>query len=121
MRYVVFKSLDKSSSLFGIQGSYLYWVLGALGVDLVLSLIAGGLTHSFVGYVVFLALGAVIYFATLMIQTKYSERERTKWLCSHRLPRYVLVAPRPMRMYNILEFSGAPRRAGGSGGPQRKP
>lgn len=113
MRYVVFKSLDKSSSLFGIQGSYLYWALAALGVDLALSFIAGSLTNSFVGFVMFVALGAVVYFATLMVQTKLSERERTKWLCSHRLPDFVHVPPRMMRGYNTVEFSDRrPRRDG---------
>lgn len=105
MRYVVFKSLDKSSSLFGIQGSYLYWVLAALGVDLAISFVIGSLTNSFVGFVLFVGLGAVIYFATLMVQTKLSERERTKWLCSHRLPDFIHVQPRMMRNYNMVEFA----------------
>lgn len=105
MRYVVFKSLDKSSSLFGIQGSYLYWVLAALGVDLAISFVIGSLTNSFVGFILFVGLGAVIYFATLMVQTKLSERERTKWLCSHRLPDFIHVQPRMMRNYNMVEFA----------------
>lgn len=109
MRYVVFKSLDKSSSLFGIQGTYLYWVLGALGVDLALSFIVGSATNSFVGFIMFVAIGAGIYFATLMVQTRLSERERTKWICSHRLPRFVYVPPRMMRRYNIVEFSDVRR------------
>ena len=106
MRYVVWKSLDKPSSLFGIKGSYVYLALAAIGVDVGVSVLVGMLTNSLVGTIVFIVLGAAVYFGTLAIQSSFSERERTKWFCAHRLPDFIDVSPRPMREYCVVEFDG---------------
>ena len=93
MYHTVYKSLDKSNSLFGLKGSYqLYALVGVLCgilISAILSAVIGGLFATLLA----VGLGALAYFLVLRLQARFSERERTRWLCSHKLPDAIVVRP----------------------------
>lgn len=105
MKYIVYKSLDKSSSLLGLKGSYLYYTIGGLVVAAMIGVIVSRPTNGLVGMIVFIVLMVLVYLAVLRIQAKFSERERTKWFCSHRLPSFIFLPPKRMSSYAIARFS----------------
>ena len=104
MRCIIYKSLDKSSSLFGIKGSYLYYAIVGAGADVLLSLVVGSLTNGLVGMIVFILLLVAVYVAVLRVQAKFSERERARWFCSHRLPDYIKVPPKRLSSCVMATF-----------------
>lgn len=102
MKIPVYKSLDKTSSLFGIRGSYLYVMIGGVLIAVVVGFgIIGSVLGSVFGTVATLIIGAVAYFIVMMLQSKYSERQLTKRIQSSQLPDYVLLQTgclaRPLR------------------------
>ena len=99
MKYRIYKSLDKSASLFGIAGSYKKITIVLLAADFLVSLIVGKATLGLVGVGVFAALLVVIYIGMLAFQSKYTERERDKWLASFRIPDFTSVPPRILSDY----------------------
>lgn len=99
MQYGVYKALDRTNSLFGIKGSYQRYAIAGLLVCVVLGLVAGSLTNGVIGMIVAVGGIAGMYFALLSIQSRFSERERVRWFCSHRLPAYIVVPPRLLRRY----------------------
>ena len=111
MIYDVYKSLDKVSSLFGLKGSYIQYAAFAVGGCAIVGFLVAQALNGLVGVLVFIGAAAVSYFTILGIQAKYSERERTKWFCSHRLPNFIVVPPVRMRRFVKLHFGvkGSPR------------
>lgn len=105
MRYKVYKSLDKPSSLFGLRGSYLRYAIIGIVVAAMVCFIVAGVTNGLVGILLFIVLVAVVYFLVLRIQSKFSERERTKWFCAHELPDYIIVPPKRLSNYVTARFS----------------
>lgn len=103
MYYKVFKALDKPSSLFGLRGSYLYYCVGGIAVAAVIALLIG-MVVKIIGWIIFFALAAAAYFLTLQLQAKFSEKERTKWFCSHRLPSCIRIAPKRLSSYITVKF-----------------
>lgn len=97
MRRKIYKSLDKPSSLFGIKGSYLSWVIIGAGVSLVISLMVNAMTNGLVAILFFLALMVGVYLWVVSFQSKYSERTREKLFSSRDLPDVILLQPRPLR------------------------
>lgn len=104
MRYTVYKSLDKPSSLFGLRGTYLRYAIIGIIVAAMISFIVGGITNGLVGMILFIILIAVVYIIVLRIQAKFSERERTKWFCAHVLPDYIIVPPKRLSAYARVRF-----------------
>lgn len=104
MHFQVYKSLDKPSSLFGLKGSYLTICIAGVGIGVVPAGIVGSLTNGFFGFIIFIGFAAAAYFATLRFQSKFSERERTKWLACRNLPDYIKVPPRKLSSYANIEF-----------------
>lgn len=105
MRYAVYKSLDKKNSLFGIIGSYQKYALYGLGASVFVGLLVGTSVNSLLGTVLGIVLAVVTYAAVLAVQSRYSEKERTKWFCSKKLPGYVLIAPRRLSRYVKFRIS----------------
>ena len=99
MRYTVFKSLDESPVTFGIRGSYFNIVLVGAGISVILGIVVGAMTASLFGFLAFLLGCAVAYFTTLVIQGRYSEREKKRWIASRNLPTFVRVQPGRMSGY----------------------
>ena len=99
MKYPVYKSLDKKSSLFGIQGSYLYIVIiGAVLAVIVGFGIVGGITGSrILGTVVFVVMAVAGYFVTMTIQGNFTERELKRKLTSMKIPDFCLMRRNPFR------------------------
>ncbi len=110
MRYGVYKALDRTNSLFGIKGTYQKYAIGGALASALAGVVVGSLVNGLVGMVVGVALLAGMYFALLSIQSRFSERERTRWFCSHRLPDYVVVPPVPLRRYCRIRDSRSPRK-----------
>lgn len=93
MVYRVYKSLDNPASMFGIKGSYIYYVgAGALAGALI-GFVVGLFTNGFFGFLTFVLGLAASYFVTLLFQAKFSERERKRWLSSRATPDVVVVPP----------------------------
>jgi hypothetical protein len=99
MQYGVYKSLDKKNSLFGIRGSYQKYTLYGLGVSVMTGLIVGTSVNSLLGTILAIILGVATYAGVLAVQAKYSEKERTKWFCSKKLPGYIFVPPKRFSKY----------------------
>lgn len=93
MRCRVYRSLDAPSSLFGMKGSYLVGFVAGLGAVLMLSVLAGSLTSSIVGTMLFIAGSVGDYMAVILLQSRYSEKELRKYISSLRLPRFIRVLP----------------------------
>lgn len=112
MRLKVYKSLDESSSTFGLKGSYFKIALGGAVAALAVAVMVGKALNGLVGLVVFLVLVLAVYFGVLAFQAKYSERERKKWMCVRKLPDFVAVEPVMMRDYIEIDLGmpeGGPR------------
>ncbi len=105
MRYAVYKSLDKKNSLFGIRGSYQKYALYGLGVSIFAGLLVGTSINTLLGTVLAIVLGVATYAGVLAVQSRYSEKERTKWFCSKRLPGYVVVPPKRLSGYVKFRIS----------------
>ena len=99
MLYKVYRSLDKTNSLFGIKGTYQRYAIFGIAGGVILALVVGSMTNGLFGTLTAIGVGAGVYVAILSIQSKFSERERTKWFCSHKLPDCIYVPPRPLRRY----------------------
>jgi len=99
MQYAIYKSLDKKNSLFGIRGSYQKYALYGLGVSIFVGLLVGTSVNSLIGTILAILLGVATYAGVLAVQSRYSEKERTKWFCSKKLPGYIFVPPRRFSKY----------------------
>lgn len=105
MRYAVYKSLDKKNSLFGIRGSYQKYALYGLGASVFIGLLVGTSVNTLLGTVLAIVLGVATYAGVLAVQARYSEKERTKWFCSKKLPGYVTVQPKKLSRYVRFRIS----------------
>ena len=93
MRCRVWRSLDASSSLFGLKGSYLVWMVAALAAVLLAAVVVGGLTSSILGTMVFLAGGIASYFGVVMLQSRYSEKDIQGLFAALKMHRWIFVGP----------------------------
>lgn len=97
MRKKVYKSLDKSASLFGIKGSYITWALAAVGASVGVGMIIGTITNSLVGFLTGLVLSVIAYLFVISFQSRFSERERNKWMASRELPDVIIMKAIPIK------------------------
>ena len=111
MIYRVYKSLDNPASMFGIKGSYIYYVGGGAIIGVVIGTTVGMFTNGFVGFIVFLLGLAISYFGTMVFQTRFTERERKRWLSSRSIPDIVIVRPSPFRELAKQNIEQARKRA----------
>ena len=96
MKKRIYKSLDKSSSLFGLRGTYLTWGIMGIGAALCIAFMIGSVTSGLIGTICFVIFGVVAYLFVIYYQSKYSERERDKWLSAKKLPDIIVLSPRPI-------------------------
>ncbi len=106
MKLPVYKSLDKTSSLFGIKGSYLYIMIIGIIIAVVVGFgIIGSAAGSIFGTVAALGLGALFYLVVMMIQGKYSERKLLAKLFTFSLPDFIVMQPgRVSRAASLVKF-----------------
>lgn len=100
MRRTVYRSLDKSNSIFGMRGKYITYALKGVGLGLILSLLFSIMTNGILGIFLFLFCVIVTYAAVLYTQARYSERELDRMLSSKEIPDYIDFLP--MRFGRIL-------------------
>ncbi len=98
MKHKVYRSLDQSPALFGIQGVYLLVFLGALIVGIFLSVIIGSMTDRIVGVVMLIIMFLVAYFGVLFLQEKFSEKEFKRYLSMFGIPGHLRVYPERMKL-----------------------
>ena len=89
----VYRVLDRSFSLFGLQGRYVYVFLASLGVGALLSFIVGTAAGTIIGSAMFVLIAIVMYFCAMMLQSFYSERDIEKFIGSRRLKDFIVVKP----------------------------
>lgn len=99
MLYKVYRSLDKTNSLFGIKGTYQRYAIFGIAGAVILGLVVGMMTNGMFGTLAAIGGAVGVYVAVLSVQSKFSERERAKWFCAHKLPDCITVPPRPLRRY----------------------
>lgn len=98
MKLKVYKSLDKSSSLFGIRGSFIRIAGAGAALAVVVGMgVIGPVTDGLVGILSVVALLVVDYMGVMMLQGKYTERGLDRRMSVRSLPRFILTRPRPMR------------------------
>lgn len=112
MRRKIYKSLDKPSSLFGIKGSYITWVIIGAGVSLILALLVNSMTNGLIAILFFIALMVGVYLWVISFQSKYSERTREKLFSSRELPDIILIQPRPFRKQRGITLKTAEKQTG---------
>ncbi len=97
MNVRMYKSLDKTSSLFGIRGMYIYVAVVGIIIAVVVGFgFVGLLAGSLLGTLVAFALAALAYFGVMMTQANFSERQLQKKLSSFSLPDFIVLKPRSL-------------------------
>lgn len=91
MQVRVYRSLDKPSSVLGIQGTYQRYTAAALAIEAVLSMIVAHYTVGLIGFAAFAVMGVLTYLTVMRIQAKYSERERDKKLSASSMPDFIIM------------------------------
>ena len=76
-----------------MKGGYLVGFVAGLGAVLMLSVLAGALTSSIVGTMLFIAGSVGDYMAVIMLQSRFSEKELRKYLASLLMPEFIRVQP----------------------------
>lgn len=99
MKRKIYKSLDKSSSLFGVKGSYITWALVGAVVAIIVGALIGSFTSSLVGFLSALVVAVVVYLYIINFQSRFTERERNKWLSSRGLPDVIIMRATPIKNY----------------------
>lgn len=97
MRRRVYRSIDKSNSIFGIRGKYITYALKGIGLSLLLSLVFATMTNGILGIMLFLLCTAFVYAGILYVQSRYSERELDRMLSSKEMPDYIHFHPMTFR------------------------
>ena len=106
MRHRVFRSLDQSPALFGIEGSYLI-VLIVLGVVAgFVALIIGSLCGKLIGTVALIIGFVADYFGVLFLQQKFTEKELKRYLSNFGLPKFVRFYPERIDLNADEYFKG---------------
>ena len=112
MRRKVYKALDKPSSLFGLRGTYITWGIVGIIIALFIALMVSAIFNSIVGTVVFVILSVVAYLYVVHYQSRFSERERDKWLSARKLPDVIVMPPVPLRKLSKYKLTFNEKRKG---------
>ena len=102
----VYRSLDRSASVFGIRGRYLVVMAVGAGLALVVGVAVGSALGMIPGAGVTLLGGLAAYIATVTVQSKIDERDLVKVIARGSLPWAWKVPPRHVR--NLWKGLGLP-------------
>lgn len=102
----VYRSLDRSASVFGIHGRYLVVMAVGAGLALVVGVAVGSVLGMIPGAGVTLLAGLAAYIATVTVQSKIDERDLVKVIARGSLPGVWKVPPRHVR--NLWKGLGLP-------------
>ena len=97
MRYRIYHSLDRPSSVFGIKGRFLLFMLLGMAMSGILALVFGKATQMLIGVAVMIAGCTASYLAVIWAQTRTDERDIMKAMGHGRLPMCWSVRPSAMR------------------------
>lgn len=99
MNIVIFKALDKENTLFGLVGQNIRYAGLGIGIACALGFGVGNAVNSLLGFALALLLSAGVYVGMIVLQNKFSNRERAKWLASHKIADFIVAPPRALRCY----------------------
>lgn len=102
----VYRSLDRSASVFGIRGRYLVVMAVGAGLSLVVGVAVGSALGMIPGAGAFLLGALAAYIATVSVQSKIDERDLVKVIARGSLPGAWKVPPRHVR--NLWKGLGLP-------------
>lgn len=110
MKCRVYKSLDKSSTLFGIRDVNIKFVAGGglLSGVLGFGIIGPAVGSTIIGSIVTLSLAALSYLGVMAVQARFSDKELQMWRCARRTPDCIAVPPRRLEKYNSVDFRRKP-------------
>lgn len=97
MRYRIYHSLDRPSSVFGIKGRFLIVMLLGMAMSGILALVIGQATQMILGIGALMAGCVASYLAVIWAQSKVDERDIMKVTGHARLPMCWSVRPSAMR------------------------
>lgn len=90
-KYVIHRNLDRPFTLLGIKGKYIAVAGVAIVASIILGLIAGALTDTFVGLAFALVLIVACYLTIAEVQQRYPEKALSRKLASMGLPKFITV------------------------------
>lgn len=97
MRRKVYRSLDRSASIFGIHGRFLMVVGIGGALALMVGLIVGSVAGMIIGASSGLALAGVAYLYTLSLQSKMDEKAFLRIIVKRGYPRLYRFSPKHIR------------------------
>ena len=106
MRHRVYRSLDQSPALFGIEGSYLIVLVVAGIVIGFLALIIGSFCGKIIGTVAVIIGFVADYFGVMFLQQKFTEKELKRYLSNFGLPKFVRFYPERIDLNADEYFEG---------------
>lgn len=93
MKFRVYKSLDRSTQIFGIRGRYLFIMAVGAAISIMLGIAAGSITSGLVGLLCALVLGFSCAMGILILQAYLSEKELSIKISMMRCPDGIRVKP----------------------------
>lgn len=100
MQTKVYKSLDRPSVIFGIRGAYIYVVLIAIGLSIVLGIVVAAVLPRF-WFLVVVVIGAAFGIAAaLLLQSRMTERQLRRSLAMRDLKKYWVSSPSRLGFYD---------------------
>jgi len=106
MRYRVYRTIDKSPSLFGIEGSFFIIVGIFMGMGVLLAFTLGSLLGKMGGWVIFFLMSGAGYGITMLVQSKFSEKAFKRFVRKFFLPGFLRVFPSKLRCDDYSCFEG---------------
>ena len=102
----VYRSLDQSPALFGIEGSYLIVLVIGGVVAGFLALLIGSLSGKIVGTVAVVIGFVADYFGVMFLQQKFTEKELKRYLSNFGMPKFVRFFPERIDLNADEYFEG---------------
>ena len=97
MRKTVYRNLDRPFSLFGIKGSFLGVAGVGIGGILIISIVIGSITNTFIGLVAAVVCLAAGYLTLSEIQQKFGQKTLARKISGLNLPHFIRINSKAWR------------------------